>query len=438
MRHMMLLFLLAAALPFAACGPVDPPTFPDPGPGQPFDCAAELAVLDGTSPAAALRTEAPRSVRRVQAPVAGRYIVVMRPPQRDASGAAIRTTAQAYSALQSRHTMTEIQALPSIRGYACSMSAQTAAAVAQEPDVLFVEEEGRKTIPTPVPNTGDVSGISPAAVTRIVNLDRADQRDLPLDGDYTQPVDAAGIDGFVVDTGICATHPDFQGRVGEGFSSQPGSPEDRHGHGCHVAGTMAGGQFGMADGMTVHGVRVLDAQGSGTDSQVIQGIDWVTDYVTEHELAGKAVANFSLGGDTSDALDLALCRMMSAGVEVAVAAGNDGLDACDSSPARVLQAVTVAAANPRNDNAASFSNIGGCVDVWGDGVDITSARLGGGETVLSGTSMASPQAAGSLGLVLKLHPEEDAKAHLLALATPDKIRGDIPNTANRRLYVEER
>jgi subtilisin family serine protease len=184
--------------------------------------------------------------------------------------------------------------------------------------------------------------------------------------------DGRSVHVYVIDTGMDTEHVEFRDRVGEGFSATGDSTQDDNGHGTHVTATVGGSEFGIAKRVTLHPVRVL-VNGSGSDSQVIAGVDWVARHVREK--GWPAVANMSLGGSVSPALDRAVCNSILAGVSFAIAAGNENQDACNTSPARVSQALTVGATD-RSDMRSSFSNFGSCVDVFAPGRDINSARLG--------------------------------------------------------------
>lgn len=279
------------------------------------------------------------------------------------------------------------------------------------------------------------SQIVPQRAVRVWNLDRVDQRSRQLDGDYSPGADGAGVHVAIIDTGADSRHVEFAGRMGECFSAQPGGCEDAEGHGTHVMASAGGATFGVANAATLHAVRVLDANGSGTDGDVIEGIEWVTARKQANP-ASDWVANMSLGGDPSPALDAAVCDSIEAGVVHVVAAGNDAGDAQDGSPSRVAQAITVAASD-RNDAAASFSNRGLLIDLWAPGVQVESARRGGGSTTLSGTSMASPHVAGGAALWLQREPgsaPSAVRANLVQFATRDALSG-VGDSLNALLFV---
>ena len=235
-------------------------------------------------------------------------------------------------------------------------------------------------------------------------LDRVDQRPLPLTGSYTWAAAGAGVSAYVVDTGVLASHTEFAGRVSAGWTAVADGrgSGDCNGHGTHVAGTVAGSTYGVAKSATIVPVRVLDCTGSGYNSDVVAGLDWIA---ANHAAGAPAVVNLSLGGAASAAVDTALQGVVNDGVAAVVAAGNSAVDACTSSPARLPAAVTVAASDSA-DRQASFSNFGSCVDLYAPGVGITSASWTSATATasMSGTSMATPHAAGAAAILLSQNP----------------------------------
>jgi subtilisin family serine protease len=399
--------LAASASALLACpNVIDPIPNPDPGPGGGFDC--ESSAL-------------PSGLVSVADAIPGRYIVVFKDPQPGVRAAGVEATARSF--LQ-EHELSEVAVFDSaIAGFSCGAAAEEAERMAADPRVAFVQQDGRKQVSPIASQEGATWG-----------LDRSDQRDLPLDGRFEPGAEGVGVHAYIIDTGMDTSHVEFANRVGEGFSATGDGTVDDDGHGTHVAGTVGGGEFGIAKQVTLHPVRVL-VNGSGSDSQVIAGVDWVARHVREH--GWPAVANMSLGGSASPALDRAVCNSIQAGVSFAIAAGNESQDACNTSPARVVQALTVGASD-RSDARASFSNFGSCVDVFAPGRDISSARRGGGSTVLSGTSMASPHVAGVSALCLERKPgatPREVASCVVESATRDKLTSIGDGSPNRLLYA---
>ena len=310
-----------------------------------------------------------------------------------------------------------------VKGFAAHMSAAAAAALSEHPGVDFVEQDQ------------EVS-TSETSYAAAWGIDRIDQVSLPLNGQYSFSASGAGVRAYIIDTGIRRTHTQFGGRVVPAFSSiADGYGADGcDGHGTHVAGTLGGSTVGVAKQVTMYSVRVLDCNGSGTTSGVIAGIDWVT-----ANRVLPAVANMSLTGDLSPALNAAVENSIASGVVYVVAAGNSASDACAYSPSSSSAAITVAATTGF-DNPASYSNAGGCVDIFAPGSTIHSAWNSDDAAMigLSGTSMAAPHVAGAAALYLETNPGASPRAVWEAIqraATTNALSGVASGTANRLLRV---
>ena len=263
----------------------------------------------------------------------------------------------------------------------------------------------------------ETDGIARASTTQsgaTWGIDRIDQRSLPLSGTYTYTASGSGVTAYIIDTGIRFAHSEFGGRASSGYDAvDGGSADDCNGHGTHVAGTVGGSTYGVAKSVSLVAVRVLDCGGSGSWSGVIAGMDWVA---ANRRL--PAVANMSLGGGANTSVDDAVRRMIGSGVATAIAAGNGNRggrqqDACNYSPARVAEAMTIGATN-NTDTKASWSNYGNCVDWFAPGVSITSSwyTSNTATNTISGTSMATPHTAGAAALYLSSNPS----------ATPQQVR----------------
>jgi subtilisin family serine protease len=309
-----------------------------------------------------------------------------------------------------------------VRGFSVKLKRQKAEALADDYRVAFVEEDGYVT--ADATQSGATWG-----------LDRIDQRDLPLNATYTYNQTGATVHAYILDTGIRATHQQFTGRIGTGYTAiaDGNGTNDCYGHGTHVAGTVGGTTYGVAKNVILHPVRVLDCTGSGTTSGVIAGVDWVR---TNH--IKPAVANMSLGGGISSSLDTAVANSIAAGVTYAVSAGNSAADACNQSPARVAAALTVGATTSA-DAQASYSNFGTCVDIYAPGSSITSAYYTSDTATagMSGTSMASPHVAGAAALYLETNPTATPAAvaqAIISLATLNKVTGAGAGSPNRLLH----
>jgi subtilisin family serine protease len=307
-----------------------------------------------------------------------------------------------------------------VAGYAAELTPSQLAKVRRDPAVAYVEAD-------------QVVSVADTQSNATWGLDRIDQRNRPLNGTYVYGPTGLGVKTYIIDTGVLGSHQEFTGRMAAGYTaiSDGRGTSDCNGHGTHVAGTVAGTTYGVAKRATVIPVRVLGCNGSGTNSGVIAGIDWVA-----NNASGASVANMSLGGGASQATDDAVQRAVSRGVTMVVAAGNENQNACNVSPASASAAYTTAASD-RSDRRATFSNWGSCVDAYAPGVSIRSAWLNGGASTVSGTSMASPHVAGVAALYKGTFGDATSStvsSWITSNATPGVIGRNRTGTPNRLLH----
>ncbi|MGX0886822.1 subtilisin family serine protease [Kocuria rhizophila] len=385
--------------------------------------AAAAVVLGTVSPGVAAPPAAPASggnsinqQAKVLDVTGGEYVVMLEMP---ASASGATTSAAAKSAVasttqkqadkwQSKGVKVK-QKFKNLGGFTADLTPAQVKALNADPGVAVVEKN--KTVRASATQNGATWG-----------LDRADQKDLPLNGTYSYNATGQGVTAFIIDTGVRASHSEFRDRVASGVTSiEDGrGSNDCNGHGTHVAGTTAGSSYGVAKGANVVPVRVLGCDGTGSTTGIVAGMDWVSSNAN-----GPSVANMSLGGGASAALDNAIGRMSRAGVVPLVAAGNDYENACNFSPARASAGITVGSTD-RRDQLSEFSNWGSCVDILAPGTDITSAwpSSDSGTNTISGTSMATPHVAGAAALYLQQHPTAsvaEVERALKSTATPSTI-----------------
>jgi aqualysin 1 len=373
--------------------------------------------LDVTDPLQPRAEEASRAARTV---IPGQYIVLLRPGTTDVDGmAASLVQAEDGTLLHTyRHT---------IKGFAARLPERAVERLRANPNVLMVEQDVMD----------ELMGTTQTPATW--GIDRTDQRNRPRDDSYTYFATGAGVNVYVIDSGIHYTHNEFGGRAipGIDYVDDGRNGGDCNGHGTHVSGTVGGSTYGMAKQATLISVRIFPCSGGSPRSRTIASVDWVTDNHVK-----PAVVNMSLGGNNEafpglSTLDLAVEASVAQGVHYAVAAGNEGQDACTRSPARAPSAVTVGGTN---SNDGRQYNFGTCVDLFAPGVGITSAwwTSNTATNTISGTSMATPHVAGTLAMLLQIQPgltPAETELFLTRTASVDKVTNPGVGSPNLLLYT---
>ncbi len=367
--------------------------------------AAPLTSPDGQSPPSAAQADT----------IPGQYIVLLQDGVKDVDAATEELMWNRRAAVQQTYRY-------ALKGFAAKLDESQLQALRQNPKVARIEPDIRVNAQAVTYQSGADWG-----------LDRMDEHDYPLDGRYAYGATGAGVNVYVIDGGVRLTHKEFGGRAHFAFDAFGGSGADCEGHGTHVAGTIAGATYGVAKKANIYSVKVLDCNGSSTLSRIAAGVDWVTGH---RKL--PAVANMSLGSVANTIFDDVIRKSVSSGVTYVVSAGNDNTDACKQSPARAGSAITVASTDP-NDGRSSWSNYGGCVDIFAPGNSITSAfyTSDNATRVMGGTSMASPHVAGAAALYLSVHPSASpstVKNALLANSTYGHVK-NAAGSPNRIIYT---
>ena len=343
-------------------------------------------------------------------PIAGSYIVTLKAGA-DAPGLARTMGASPHYTYSA-----------AVNGFAADLTDGQLRALRRNPAVQSIEQDAW------LDDALDTTQVNPPSW----GIDRIDQQNLPLSASYTYTSTGAGVHAYVIDTGIDVTHPDFQGRATFDFNALDKKNVDCNGHGTHVAGTVGSASYGVAKGVRLHAVKMLNCNGGGRNAATLKAIDWVTG-----NAAKPAVANTSWNWTFSDTLATALTTMMNSGVFLAASGGNTGANSCDRLP-RGLAATFAVGATDIDDNRASFSSTGTCVDIYAPGVSINSTQPGNTTALFSGTSMATPHVAGVAALHKATFGDASqavVSAALVGAATAGVVRGDLVDTPNLLVFT---
>ncbi|GAA0221740.1 hypothetical protein GCM10010492_19820 [Saccharothrix mutabilis subsp. mutabilis] len=382
-----------------------------------------LAVLASAATAATMATglanAEPHQARIVTAaatatatPIKDSYIVTV---DRSARGL---TAAAAAAGVTPTHVYDS-----AFTGFAAKLTPGQLRKLSRDPSVKLIEQD------MVVTDALDATQTNPPSW----GIDRIDQRNLPLSNSYTWNVNGSGVHAYIIDTGITPGHPDFGGRATFDYNAIDTNNTDCQGHGTHVAGTVGSNTYGVAKGVRLHGVKMMNCSGSTTTSAAIAAINWVTANAQK-----PAVANTSWNYPATASLETAIRNMISSGVFLATSAGNTGANSCDRLP-RKVETASVVASSERTDARSSFSSTGACVDLYAPGGSIVSTLNTGGSGAKSGTSMATPHVAGVAALYKARYGDaSSATVHnwINSTATPNVVSGGTTGgTVNRLLFT---
>lgn len=355
-------------------------------------------------------------------PIEGQYIVVLKDSAANLSAQGLEASsliAQQFGLDPQGLSVLQLYSA-TINGFAARLSDENLRILRTDPRVKYVEQDAI------------AEGSATTQTNPTWGLDRTDQRTRPLNGSYTYNNDASTVTAYIIDSGIETTHPEFGGRAvwGNNFTGD-GINTDCHGHGTHTSGTVGSNSYGVAKGVKLVAVKVLNCNNYGPWSSILAGIDWAAS-----NRRGPAVANISITGSYSQATNDTVIAAINSGLTVVTAAGNNSANACNYSPASTSQAITVGNVD-RYDARRSSSNYGSCVDIFAPGTDITSTFKGGTTATHTGTSMASPHVAGVAAQYLAAFPQAtpaEVQAAILSNSTANVLTNLGTGSPNRMLY----